>query len=77
MNPNARRVTVYFEPALHRALRLRSAALDRSISDLVNEAVRHALAEDAADLDAIRTRASEPVHEFESYVRDMKRRGAL
>ena len=77
MNPTTRRVTVYFDPDLHHALRLRSAALDRSISHLVNDAVRHALAEDATDLKAIRTRAGEPVHEFESFVRDLKRRGAL
>ena len=45
-----KRATVYFEPEIHRALRLKAAATDRSISDMVNDAVKLALAEDAEDL---------------------------
>ena len=51
-----KRATVYFEPEVHKALRLRAAANDRSISELVNEAVRVSLAEDAADLAAFNRR---------------------
>ena len=47
--PTQKRATVYFDPSLYRALRLKAAETDRSISDLVNEAVKEALAEDAAD----------------------------
>ena len=47
-----KRATVYFEPDVHRALRLKAAASDRSISDMVNEAVKAALADDADDLAA-------------------------
>jgi hypothetical protein len=72
-----RRTTVYLDPELHRALRLRSAASDTSISEMVNEAVRLALAEDAADLEAVRTRKKEPALDFETVVRDLKRRGRL
>jgi hypothetical protein len=72
-----RRTTVYLDPELHRALRLRSAASDTSISEMVNEAVRLALAEDAADLEAVRARKKEPALDFETVVRDLKRRGRL
>jgi len=72
-----RRTTVYLDPELHRALRLRSAATDTSVSAMVNDAVRQALAEDAADLEALRTRKREPALDFETVVRDLKRRGRL
>ena len=75
--PTTKRATVYFDEALHRALRLKAAETDVSVSDLVNDAIRHSLAEDADDLAAIRSRAKEPAVSFESMVRDMKRRGTL
>ena len=72
-----RRATVYLEPDLHRALRVKAAETDRSISDLVNEAVRYTLSEDAEDLAAYRERAKEPALDFETVLKDMKRRGKL
>ena len=72
-----KRATVYFDPELHRALRLKAAETDRSLSELVNEAVQLALAEDAEDLAAFEERASEPNLPFESVVRDLKRRGKI
>ena len=72
-----KRATVYFDPELHRALRLKAAETDRSLSELVNEAVKLALAEDAEDLEAFEERASEPILPFESVVRDLKRRGKI
>jgi predicted HicB family RNase H-like nuclease len=51
-----KRATVYFDPFLHRALRLKAAATDRSISELVNDAVKAALAEDASDIEAFEIR---------------------
>lgn len=74
---NPKRATVYFEPEVHRALRLRAAANDRSISDMVNDAVKATLAEDAEDLEAFDRRKSERSVSFESFVRGMKRRGRL
>jgi plasmid stability protein len=65
------------EPEVHKALRLRAAANDRSISDMVNDAVKAALAEDAEDLESIDRRKSEKSISFESFVRDMKRRGRI
>jgi plasmid stability protein len=73
----AKRATVYFESEVHRALRLKAAAADRSISDMVNDAVKAALAEDASDLAAFSDRAKEKSLSFETFVRGLKRRGRL
>ncbi len=72
-----KRATVYFEPHLHRALRLKAAATDTSISELVNDAVKAALGEDADDLEAFDERAGEPDLKFEDVLKDLKRRGKL
>lgn len=72
-----KRATVYFEADVHRALRLRAAANDRSVSDMVNDAVKAALAEDVTDLEAFEERRKERSTPFESFVRVMKRRGRL
>ena len=73
----SKRATVYFDADLHRALRLKAAAADRSISDLVNEAVQLSLAEDAADLGAFEEREHEPNVSFGAFVKRLKRRGQL
>jgi hypothetical protein len=72
-----RRATVYLDPELHRALRVKSAVTGQSISELVNTAVRQTLAEDAEDLAAFRGRAKEPNLDFESVLKDIRRRGKL
>ena len=72
-----KRATVYFEPEIHRALRLKAAATDRSISDMVNEAVKLALAEDAEDLAAFEERAHERSVDFETVVRSLRQRGKI
>ena len=72
-----KRATVYFEPHLHRALRLKAAETDSSVSELVNEAVRGALSEDADDLTAFEDREKEPELMFEEVVKDLKRRGKI
>jgi hypothetical protein len=72
-----KRATVYFEPEIHRALRLKAAATDRSISDMVNDAVKAALAEDAEDLAAFEERAHEKSVDFETVVRSLRRRGKI
>ena len=72
-----KRATIYLDDALHRAMRLKAAETDQSISEIVNNAVREALSEDAEDLAAFRERAREPTLKFEDLVRDLKRRGKL
>jgi hypothetical protein len=72
-----KRATVYFDPKLHRALRVKAAATDQSLSDLVNSAVRLSLAEDTEDLAAFASRAKEANLAFEDVLKDMRRRGVL
>ncbi|MCZ2153189.1 MAG: hypothetical protein LC114_04690 [Bryobacterales bacterium] len=72
-----KRATVYFDPEVHKALRLRAAANDQSISDMVNEAVRASLAEDAVDLATFDKRKRERSVSFDSFVQGMKRRGLI
>jgi plasmid stability protein len=74
---SSRRATVYLDPELHRALRVKAAVTDQSISDLVNSAVRQTLSEDAEDLATARARAREPNLDFESVLKDLRRRGKL
>ena len=77
MEPSKRaskRATVYFDPEIHRALRLKAAATDRAVSDLVNEAVEVALGEDAEDLEVFAHRRGEPTLSFDEVVRDLRRR---
>jgi hypothetical protein len=75
--PAQKRATVYFDPSLHKALRVKAASTERSISDLVNQAIRTSLAEDAEDLAAFDARAKEPTLAFEEVLKDLKRRGKL
>ena len=75
--PETKRATVYFDPSLHRALRIKAAETEHSLSDLVNAAVRRSLAEDAEDLAAFDERAKEPNLAFENVLKDLKRRGKL
>jgi len=72
-----KRTTIYFDPEIHQALRLKSAVSERSISEMVNDAVRTSLAEDAEDLAAFDDRADEPAVDFEDFVKKMKRSGKL
>jgi plasmid stability protein len=74
---NQKRATVYFEPDVHRALRLKAAASDRSISDMVNDAVKAVLAEDADDLAAFARRKREKSLSFDTFVQGLKRRGRI
>jgi hypothetical protein len=73
----SKRATVYFESDVHRAVRMKAAALDTSISEVVNDALRRSLAEDADDLEAFEKRRHEPSLDFETFARSLKRRGKL
>jgi len=73
----AKRSTIYFRPELHRALRIKAAHTQRSLSDLVNDAVRLVLREDEEDLAAFRERANEPILTYEDLLRDLKAHGKI
>jgi len=72
-----RRATVYFDEELHRALKIKSMESDTSLSEIVNQAVRDALAEDLSDLSDIAARKDEKPLSYESFLKDLKSRGCL
>ena len=77
MNESSKRSTIYFEPDIHQALRLKSAVTHRSVSELVNEAVRHLLAEDQDDLEVFENRVAEPSITYQELLNDLKAHGRL
>jgi len=77
MEKASKRVTVYLQPEYHRALRVKAAETECSVSELVNEAVQNALREDALDLEAFESRADEPSFAFERVLQKLRKDGKL
>ena len=77
MKISQKRATIYFDPDLHRALRLKAAETDQSVSELVNRAVKLTLAEDVEDLAAFEARTHEPNLPFEEVLKDLRQRGKI
>lgn len=77
MTSTMKRSTIYLDPDLHKALRLKSVETSRSISDLVNEAVRVTLVEDAEDLSAFDERVREPLISYSDMVKRLKEDGRI
>ncbi len=77
MSEMSKRSTIYFEPEIHHALRIKAANSHQSVSEVVNEAVRLALREDSEDLNAFEERADEPTLSYETLLKDLKSRGKL
>jgi hypothetical protein len=73
----ARRATVYLDPDLHKALRLKAVETSKSVSELVNDAVREALAEDAEDIAAFEERVAEPLISYDEMIKKLKRDGRI
>jgi predicted transcriptional regulator len=72
-----KRTTIYLDPELHKALRLKAAETSRSVTELINEAVRESLAEDAEDNAAILVREKEPTISYDEMVKRLKKDGLL
>jgi len=77
MGTLTKRATVYFDPALHRAVQHKALETSRSLSDIVNDAVRQALTEDAEDLAAFEERVNEPLVAYEALLKELKTSGRL
>jgi hypothetical protein len=77
MSDLAKRSTIYLDPDIHRALRIKALHTRRSMSDLVNDAVRMAFREDQEDLSAFDERAREPEMTYEALLKDLKAHGKI
>lgn len=72
-----KRATVYFDPAIHRALKMKAAETEHSISDIVNEALCHELAENQEDLAVFTKRAKESTVSYEDLLKKLKADGKI
>jgi hypothetical protein len=77
MRTAATRATLYLDPALHKALRLKAVETSQSMSKLVNHAIKEALAEDAEDIAAFEKRAKEPLISYEAMIKKLKKDGRI
>lgn len=77
MSAQNKRTTIYLESDLHKALRLKAVETSRSVSELVNEAVRESLAEDAEDIAAFEDRVNEPLISYDEMVKRLKNDGRI
>lgn len=77
MTNQTKRATIYLDPELHKALKMKAAATSRSMSELVNAAVRETLAEDAEDMAAFADRAGEPVISYDAMLKRLKKDGRI
>lgn len=77
MAAQSKRTTVYLEPELHKALRLKSVEVSLTVSELVNDAIRRSLAEDAEDIAAFEERANEPLISYDEMVKRLKQDGHI
>ena len=77
MGTLTKRATIYFDPAMHRALQHKALETSRSLSDIVNAAVQQTLFEDAADLAAFEDRVNEPLVSYETVLKGLKASGRL
>jgi hypothetical protein len=77
MGTAAKRATVYLDPLLHKALRLKAVETTQSISKLVNDAIKESLAEDAEDIAAFKARAKEPLISYDAMIKRLKKEGRI
>ncbi len=77
MTSQTKRATIYLDSDLHKALRLKSVAISKSVSELVNDAVRESLSEDAEDIAAFEERGREPLLTYDEMVRRLKKDGRI
>jgi predicted DNA-binding protein len=77
MATQAKRATVYLDPELHKALRLKAFETSRSVSELVNDAIREALVEDAEDIATFEERVGEPLISYDEMVKRLRKDGRI
>ena len=77
MKTKTKRATIYLDSELHKALRIKAAETEHSMSELVNDAIRFSLAEDSIDLAAFDERKDEPVTAFKDVLKKLKKNGKI
>ena len=72
-----KRATVYFDPDIHKALKIKAAVTNTSISEFIDQAIKHEFADDEEDIRSLKERANEPTVSFEQVLRDLKSNGKI
>ncbi|MCH8169858.1 MAG: CopG family transcriptional regulator [Bacteroidetes bacterium] len=72
-----KRSTVYFDPEIHKILKIKAAETSTTISEIINKTIRSELLEDQEDLQAFKERVSEPVITYEKLLNDLKKDGKI
>jgi len=76
--PNfSKRATIYFDPDIHRVLKVKAAETSTSISNIIDNAIRRELLEDEEDLRAFTERVAEPTISYEKLIADLKKDGKI
>lgn len=71
------RTTLTINDEIFRALKIRAAESDETISKYVEDAIKYQLLEDAEDIEDARKRQDEPEYPFEDLVKKFKSEGLL
>ncbi|BDD86876.1 hypothetical protein [Desulfofustis limnaeus] len=77
MSTQAKRATIYFDPDIHKALKIKSLETSRSITDLVNQAVKEALSDDVEDILSFEERKNEPLISYDQMVKKLRKDGRI
>jgi predicted transcriptional regulator len=77
MTKQSRRTTIYLDPDLHEALCVKAVSISRSLSELVNDAVRAALTDDEEDIAAFDARNRGPLISYDEMVRRLRKGGQI
>ena len=72
-----RRTTIYLDPELHKALKLKAVETSKSLSELINDAIRETLIEDAEDIIAFEDRVAEPLISYDQMIKRLKKDGRI
>ena len=71
------KATLYLEESVHRAVRLKAAETQQSMSDLVNDALRAALREDLEDIADWNERRTEPTVSYDEMLKSLRADGTI
>ncbi len=77
MSAEIKRTTIYFDTDLHKALKIKALETSRSITDIVNQAVRESLSEDTEDILAYEERQNEPLISYDQMLKNLRRDGRI
>ncbi len=77
MSNLSKRSTIYFDPSIHQALKIKSVTTSQSVSELVDEAIRQVMTEDQEDLETYAKRIEEPDISYEELLNDLKQHGKI